>query len=191
MEVHYATTNPAKVQSLKRDVQKYGINVIQSCIEIPETRSDDVEVIAREKVNYAYDKIKMPVVALDAGFYINSLNGFPRAFVNFSLETIGLEGILKLVEEKERVCEFRHCLAYKENAVYSPNTFISRVEGTLSNNVRGEMQKHLWSKLSLIFIPKGHDKTLAEMNYDEYVSWSESRNKEKESILFAEWFAAK
>lgn len=38
-----------------------------------------------------------------------------RAFVNFSLDTIGIKGILKLMENKEnRRCAFNECLAYHD-----------------------------------------------------------------------------
>lgn len=50
---------------------------------------------------------------MDTDFRIDELNGFPRAFVNFSLDTIGISGILKLMEGKEnRKCAFNECLAY-------------------------------------------------------------------------------
>jgi len=67
---------------------------------LPEPRSDDLREIAKEKVLFAYKKIRKPCIVLDFGFYIHSLNGFPKAFVNFVLETIGIEDILKLVDGK-------------------------------------------------------------------------------------------
>ena len=157
-------------------------------MDIPEPRSSDVQEISKEKVIFAYNKLKKPVIALDAGFFINSLNGFPRAFVNFTLETIGLEGILNLVEGKERSCEFRECLSYLDDSLSEPQYFIENVKGTLSHEIKGFLQDHLWSKLGLIFIPEGNIKTLAEMNYQEYVEWRKSKEKESYSRLFYEWF---
>ena len=43
----------------------------------------------------AYKIVKKPCISMDAGFWIDELNGFPKAFVNFSLETVGINGILK------------------------------------------------------------------------------------------------
>lgn len=191
MEIHYTTTNSAKVASLKRDLQPYNIRVIHVHLDIPEPRSNDVVEIAKEKVLFAYKHLNKPVVALDAGFYIHSINGFPKAFVNFTLETIGLEGILKLVENKDRSCEFRECLTFLEELLLEPKCFIGNVKGTLAYKQRGEMQKHLWSKLGLIFIPEGSSKTLAEMTHEEYLEWRKiSREKESPSRKFAEWFTA-
>lgn len=45
--------------------------------------------------------------------FIHELNGFPRAYVNHALDTIGIEGILKLMKGvANRYCEFRSCLAF-------------------------------------------------------------------------------
>jgi len=39
-----------------------------------------------------------PLIVQDSSFHIRSLNGFPGAYIKYALKTIGLEGILKLLE---------------------------------------------------------------------------------------------
>lgn len=190
MEIYFATTNFGKVQSLQRDLEKHGISVIHKEMDLIEPRSSDVQEIAEAKIRQAYAQIKKPTVVIDAGFYIDALNGFPRAFVNFSLETIGLEGILKLTEGKERGCEFRECLAYLDERLDKPEYFFAHVRGQLSETCRGIMQKHLWSKLGLIFIPEESNKTLAEMSYDEYLDWRKiSREKNSLGKKLYDWIS--
>ncbi len=190
--VYFATTNKGKVNSISNAVSKYGIEVVHCPIELPEPRTDDLKKIAREKVLFAYKKIGEPCIALDSGFYVNSLNGFPRAFVNFAIETIGLEGILKLVDGKPRDCEFRNCLAYFDKTLQEPEYFGSEnLGGILSDSPRGEMKEYAWSKLFLIFIPKNSNKTLAEMSVDEYQEWRNQRYKDSFATKFAEWIAKK
>src|SRR3989338_301292 len=140
MNITYVTTNIGKVKSLQRHLEPYQIGVIQKAVELPEPRSSDVKLIAEHKARSAYKILKEPLVVLDAGFYIQALNGFPRAFVNFTLETIGLEGILRLVEGKSRSCEFRNCLAYMDNKLKEPRLFLSTVKGKLSEKPIGIMQ---------------------------------------------------
>jgi len=171
MEIYFATTNSGKVQSMQRDLGKYNISVIQEQIDLIEPRSSDVKEIAQSKINQAYSIIQKPTIVIDAGFYIDELNGFPRAFVNFTLETIGLEGILNLTKDKLRGCEFRECLAYMDSTLKEPQYFTGHVRGRIADNERGIMQPHLWSKLGLIFIPDGSSKTLAEMTHDEHSEW--------------------
>lgn len=187
-EIRYATKNEAKVSSLKRVLSEYGINIIHVPLELPEPRTDDLREIARQKVLAAHKEVREPVVALDAGFYIHSLKGFPRAFVNFALKTIGIEGILKLIEDKPRECEFRECLAYYDGRPEEPLIFESSVRGTLTTEVRGRMKKRAWSKLFKIFIPEGEGKTLAQMTSREYFEWSERHHKNSYASKFARWF---
>lgn len=192
MEIYFATTNLGKVQSLRRDLGKYDISVIQQPIELIEPRSSDVQEIAHSKIQQAYSQIQKPTIVIDAGFYIDALNGFPGAFVNFSLETIGLEGILQLVENKARACEFRECLAYMDQSLDEPKYFLTHVRGQLADSERGSMQKHLWSKLGLIFIPEGSEKTLAEMSYNEYLDWRKiSREKNSLGQKLYDWISTR
>jgi len=157
---------------------------------LPEPRDDDVKPIAEYKARYAYNELNKPLVVLDAGFYIDSLNGFPKAFTNFALETVGLEGILRLVEGKERNCEFRHCLAYLDGNLNQPRCFTSSVRGIIAEGPRGTMQPHLWSKLGLIFIPQDSDKTLGEMSPEEYASFSKNHPQETScQKQFGEWYS--
>lgn len=191
MRIYYATTNAGKIKSLKRDLSKYKVHIIQAPLEMPESRSYDVQEIAKEKVIFAYNHLQKPVATLDAGFHIYSLNNFPKTFVNFALETIGIEGILELVNEKDRECEFIECLTYLDTHLNETKSFVSHVEGALSYEPRGKLQKHLWSKLGLIFIPKESQKTLAEMDYKEYLEWRKiTREKTSASKQFGEWLYA-
>lgn len=187
MKLYYATSNVGKVRSLQRYFNNTGVDVCPLGIELPEPRSDDLQEIAHSKVVHAYGHVRSPVVALDAGFFIPSLNGFPKAFVNFALDTIGLEGILKLAEGKDRSCEFRDCLAYLDGECDSPMYFISITKGNLSSGIRGAKKEYHWSVLSSIFMPEGSDKTLAEMTEDEFKLWNASKRMSS-SKSFAEWY---
>lgn len=186
-ELYFATTNSGKVQSLQRVLADHGITVVQTAIDIPEPRSDDVREIAVAKVKYAFQQLNKPVVALDAGFYIPSLNGFPRAYVNFALNTIGLDGILCLVHEKEKSCTFKNCLAYFNGR--EVRQFVSDVSGTITHEIRGIQKKEQWSPLWQIFIPEHCTKTLAEMSAEEYEDWRKNhRDKESCFTQFVEWY---
>lgn len=102
-EIVFVTHNKGKIASAQR--QLAGVNVKIFEYELDEPRSDDIKFISKAKVEEAYNLVKKPCISLDCGFWIEELNGFPRAFVNFSLETLGLEGILKLMEGKEKKTE--------------------------------------------------------------------------------------
>jgi len=188
-QVYFATTNKGKVNFVSNALSKYGIKIVHYPLELPEPRSDDLREIAKEKVLFAFKKIRKPCIALDSGFYVRSLNGFPKAFVNFALETIGIDGILRLVDGKPRDCEFRNCLAYLDETLSEPVYFESNVDGLLSDFPRGEMRDYCWSKLFLVFIPRDANKTLAEMTFNEYQEWRNQRYKDSFATKFAEWIS--
>lgn len=175
MRICYATTNQAKVQSLQAALSPAGFEVIQKPLSIPEPRLDRVEDIARFKAMFAFQEAKAPVVALDAGFFIRHLNGFPRSFVNFALDTVKVDGLLKLVSGSDRRAEFRHSLAYHDGQADTPVVFTDIVRGTIAPAMRGKLKPYHWSVLSAIFIPAGETKTLAEMGETEYHDWHERR----------------
>ena len=110
-EIIFVTHNKGKAKSAEKHFKNLKISTFN--YELDEPRSDDIKEIATAKVKQAYEIVKKPCMAMDTDFRVDELNGFPRAFVNFSLETIGISGILKLMENKEnRKCAFNECLAY-------------------------------------------------------------------------------
>lgn len=187
-EVYFATTNKGKVKTLRDALMPHGIEVVHVNIELPEPRSDDLRLIACEKVRHAYQHTRMPTVAMDAGFYIHALGGFPKSFVNFALGTIDLEGLLKLTEGRPRDCEFRNCLAYLDGQRKEPVYFESCVQGLLAEGRRGTLRQDSWSRLHLVFIPAGYSKTLAEMTPAEYAGFRQERARDSFSTQFADWF---
>lgn len=190
-QIYFATTNKGKLNSVRGSFKDLGLEVIHYELEMPEPRSDDLQEIAREKVLYAYSHIKKPCIAVDSGFFIPSLNGFPKAFVNFALDTIGAEGILKLVEDKPRDCEFKNCLAYIDDTLKEPLYFESVVPGKIVDRPIGEKKDYFWSKLFYIFMPEGYSKTLAEMSYPEYLGWRKVRHQISFSTKFADYYLKK
>lgn len=163
-EIYFVTGNKGKVASAQRQLEEINVKIFD--YDLIEPRSDDVKEIAEYKVKEAYEVLKKPCIALDAGFFIEELNGFPRAYVHFALDTLGIEGILKQMQGVEnRKCCFKECLAYYdgENLLH----FYGNHEGTLATSIRGNDSDVKWSDLWYIFIPYGYDKTLSEMTDEE------------------------
>ena len=184
-EIVFVTHNKGKAISAERYFSNIKFTTYD--FELDEPRSDDIKEIATAKVNQAYNMLKKPCIALDTGFFIDELNGFPRAFVNFALDTIGIDGILKLMEGKEnKSCRFEECLAYHDGKKI--HYFYGKHPGNISDKIQGNDLKEKWSDLWYIFKPKGFEKTLAQMNEKE----REERRKidgSKEALKeFANWY---
>lgn len=183
-EVIFVTHNKGKIESAKRHLKEVNFKVYE--YELEEPRSDDIEYISKYKVEEAYKIVKQPCISLDCGFWIDELGGFPKAYVNFALETIGAEGILKLMEGKEnRKCRFTECLSYYDGKELKQ--FMGKHEGTISKQVVGNETDKKWSDLWYIYQPYGYDKTLAQMTDEERVNRKkyDSVDSMKE---FAQWY---
>ena len=186
-EIIFVTHNKGKIASAKKQLKDVDLKIIEYDLEEP--RSDDIKYISEHKVKEAYQLVNKPCISLDSGFWIDELNGFPRAFVNFTLETIGINGILKLMEGKEnRNCRFTECLSYYDGKkLYQ---FMGEHEGTLSNEVLGNNTDKKWSDLWYIYKPYGYNKTLAQMSEEERTN--RIRYKSTDSMKeFANWYLNK
>lgn len=163
-EIVFVTHNKGKIASASKQLEGVNFKVFE--YELEEPRSDDIKYISKFKVMEAYKLVNKPCISLDCGFWIDELDGFPRAFVNFTLDTIGIEGILKLMEGKEnRSCRFTECLSYYDGNELQQ--FMGKHEGTLSNEILGNDTDKKWSNLWYIYKPYGYDITLAQMTDEE------------------------
>ena len=183
-EIIFVTHNKGKIASAQRALKNVNLKIFE--YELEEPRSDDIKYISKYKVEQAYKIVNKPCISLDCGFWIDELNGFPRAFVNFALETIGIQGILKLMEGKDnRKCRFTECLSYYDGNELKQ--FMGYHEGFLSEKVLGKDTSDKWSELWYIYIPYGYDKTLAQMTEEEREN--RIRNKSVSSMEeFAKWY---
>lgn len=184
-EIVFVTHNKGKAKSAERYFDDITFSTYE--FELDEPRSDDLKEIATAKVKQAYEVVKKPCIAMDAGFFIDELNGFPKAFVNFSLETIGIDGILKLMEGKEnRRCKFEECLAYHDgNQIHY---FYGKHPGNLSNEILGKDRDEKWSDLWYIFKPDNHEKTLAQMTSEERENRRRNDGSYSALKVFADWY---
>ena len=115
----FMTGNVGKVREAKHALEPLGYNVRQLTVdglEIVEPQCDDLEIVARSKLEQARPYLPNPNDALmveDAGLFIDKSNGFPGVYSAYVLETLGCDGILNLLEgENERGAQFEAVAAF-------------------------------------------------------------------------------
>ncbi len=95
-----------------------------------EIQHPDLNEIASSALAMIVSKTDKPVFVEDSGLFVHQLNGFPGPYSSFVFETLGVEGILKLLEDaKTRKAEFRSSVAFGMNGKWLVN-FSSVTEGT-------------------------------------------------------------
>lgn len=160
-EITYVTGNWAKIASAKLILEPLGIKVNNVKMDTTEIQADTVEEVAIHSAKEASEKLKCTVLKNDTGLYVEALNGFPGPYTHYVDETLGEDGLLKLLEGKEnRNACFIEAFAYCEYGK-EPIVFKSITKGIISKEKSG---KYGWS-WDFIFIPEGKDKTMA--NYPD------------------------
>ncbi|MGB4236028.1 MAG: RdgB/HAM1 family non-canonical purine NTP pyrophosphatase [Methanoregulaceae archaeon] len=97
MKIGVVTSNPHKAEEIAAFFGP-AATVEHIRMEIPEYRHDDVGEIARRKAEYAFSILQRPLMVDDTAFCIRALRGFPGPYAAYVLDTIGNQGILKLME---------------------------------------------------------------------------------------------
>lgn len=188
--IYFATSNAGKVANAQKALRPFGISIKQLNVDLIESRSENPSEIALEKAIQAFTRFKKPLIVEDSGFFIRALNDFPMTHIKYSLKTIGVDGVLKLMKgKKDRHAEWRMSLAY----VWGPRkqkvfTFVEK--GEISKNLR-PIKRQMMSDYWRIYIPKqlkANKKALCEMEADDLLRWQEYYATHNQFCMFGEWF---
>ena len=176
------TSNPGKAREFESIFSGYGLSFRIEPIKTPEIQAVDLRVIAEQSAIYAYDILREPVLVEDAGLFIDALNGFPGPFSSYVYRTIGIRGILKLMENVEdRRARFLSVIAFYTPMIGGVKIFTGEVEGYIAREPRGSGG----FGFDPIFIPaEGDGRTFAEQSIEEKNKLS---HRARAARKFAEW----
>lgn len=165
MAICFVTTNRGKYEEASKLLRSFGIEVEwvnQECVEI---QSDSLEEIAKQSAQEAAQKLGRPVFVEDAGLFVEALRGFPGPYSSYVYKTIGVLGVLKLMEGVEnREAYFESVVAFCDPVRGELEAFSGRVYGRISLEPRGSYG----FGYDPIFIPlEGDGRTFAEMSTEE------------------------
>jgi len=180
-ELFFTSSNENKFQEAERILSNLGIklNFFKTILE--EIQSDDLYEIARHKAINAYDLVQKPVIIEDDGLFIKPLNGFPGSYSSYVYDTIGNEGIMKLLEDSEiRDAKFVSIIAYCDG-IDGVKLFGSDIPGKISSVI----EKGGWG-YDPIFIPDGESKTYANVSDKDKFS-----HRAAALTKFSSWFLDK
>lgn len=132
----FVTDNQDNFESAKRFLNKDKIVIVKSTNNQNGREDNNMQDIITKKVKSAYAKVQEPCFVIEHNFMIDALHGFPGIQTKYVLDTIGVDGILKIMENKpHRSCTFRHCIAYYDG--HEMLYFYSDEEGVLASKKAG------------------------------------------------------
>ena len=155
-KVTYVTGNWAKIASAKKALEPLGYEIDNVKMDTPEIQADDVTEVSKYSAKWAAEKLNKAVIKNDSGLFVNGLNGFPGVYTHYADDTIGEDGLLKLMEGVEdRTAYFKESLAYCEPGK-DPVVFEGITKGIIDVKKSGT---YGWS-WDFVFIPDGENQTL-------------------------------
>ena len=155
-KITYVTGNWAKIESARQILEPLGYEVDNIKMETPEIQADDVSDVAKYSAKWAANELNKTVLKNDSGLFVKSLNGFPGVYTHYVDDTLGVDGLLKLMEGiEDREAYFKESIAYCEPGK-EPIVFEGYTRGRIDTKKSGT---YGWS-WDFVFIPDGENKTL-------------------------------
>lgn len=160
-KITLVTSNKAKARDIKKIL---GFPIAIADIDLEEIQETDLEKVAIHKINEAFKKIGSPVIIDDVALQIKAWNNFPGPLIKWILKSGGGNAsmLLKMMKgEKQRKALVRSVVVYHDGE--KSHVFYGEHEGEISDEIRGK-NGFGWDP---VFVPKGKNKTYAEMSFEE------------------------
>lgn len=162
MRLTFVTGNKGKVHEATEALRPLGIEVVPRDARPVEIQADTLEEISRAKCEVLVGKVDPPFIVDDGGLFVDALHGFPGVFSAYALKTIGVPGILKLMDGVEdRRARFRAVVTYHDGR--ETRSFAGQCDGRLIAEARTSGHGFGFDP---IFVPDGQTRTFAELPAD-------------------------
>ena len=180
--ITFITGNEHKVIEAENIFKNYDIKLEHIDLGYTEPQGT-LEEVAISGAKYACRKLERPVIVEDAGLFIRALNDFPGTYSHFVQDTIGNQGILKLLNDADdRYAEFRSVIGYcAPNS--EPKIFLGKVSGEIAVEEKGD----LGLACEPIFYVPSEGKTFGELTTEEKNQFSHRKNSLEK---FIKWYSS-
>ncbi len=191
MQLYFITSNAGKVHSLKRSFEVSGcqeIEIIQKDLSLIEPQADTVAEVSKFKAEQAYKLLQRPLVVEDGSFCVESLNGFPGVYSKYVLETIGVEGIMKLMKgEKNRQAKFVGCVTYVDET--GCHQFLREdIIYDIAEEIKDKTSPYAWSELWKVIYVREFQKLLCDFSKEELDAYYKTIDKKSSLQKFVNWY---
>jgi XTP/dITP diphosphohydrolase len=156
MRIVFATSSVDKLGEARAILGPLGLQVDWRRGGLPEIQADTLKEVVAAKLA-SVPRTRPPVLVEDSGLFVAALDGFPGVYSRYALDTIGLEGVLRLLRGRARKARFATVagIRWRGRSWFSEGS----VAGTIASAPRG----HGGFGYDPIFIPAGERRTFAEL----------------------------
>ena len=168
-KIYFITGNAHKFSEISDLFQRHlpEYDLLQLKEDLLEIQAGSLEEVAEFKLKNVRAKPDHPYFIEDAGFFVDSLKGFPGVYSAYVFKAIGFDGILKIMSDrvsaKERRSHFKSVIAFMD-PTKGLKLFVGKVEGMVSESAKGTNG----FGFDPIFVPDEiPEKTFAELSRKE------------------------
>jgi XTP/dITP diphosphohydrolase len=159
MRLTFVTSNKGKLHEARTALEPLGIEIVGSDLRPVEIQGDTLDEISRAKCEVLVGRLEPPFIVDDGGLFVDALHDFPGVFSAHALKTIGVPGILKLMEGvADRRARFAAVVSLYDGA--RVHAFAGRCDGALTT--APATAGHGFG-FDPIFVPEGQERTFAEL----------------------------
>jgi XTP/dITP diphosphohydrolase len=164
VKVSFVTTNKHKFREVSHILKDYPVELEHLEQEYEENHDSSLEEIARSAALRLSRELAINIVLEDTGLFFAAYDNFPRALPKFVFNSLGYQGIFKLLEGESRSAYFKtvaaFCLPDSE-----PVLFAGRLSGEITKRVYDKTADVM--PYDRIFIPAGKKQTISGLTLAE------------------------
>lgn len=157
----FVTHNKNKFLEVQNMFMESNLTLEWNNVEYEEVQADTTEEVSLKSCIAVSKLLDLPFFLEDSGLYIESLGGFPGPYSSYVLKTIGLEGILRLLEPKEKRALFTTVVSLFTDGK------VLQFSGILNGSIATQPSGQNGFGYDPIFIPESSKRTLAEISLEE------------------------
>ena len=163
MKITIVTSNKNKFQEISHVLAHSGIKCEMKNLQMQEL-GQTLEEVAASKARQAYSKFKRPVIVDDTGIFFKAYRNFPGMYAKRIYLSIGLGGLLKLLEGKTRSAYFKTTVAYCNGR--QVHVFCGELHGKIEKRIHAKSPRKKFP-YERIFIPNGSGVPLSMLSLDK------------------------
>jgi XTP/dITP diphosphohydrolase len=156
------TSNQGKLREFRSVLSPLGYEVEHSVEECDEIQADTLQEVVHSCLQQLKAKGLRDFVIDDSGLFVHALKDFPGVYSSYALRTVGLDGLLRLLDGiEDRTAHFECCVGASIGG--EEFTVTGRCDGSIARAPSGSEG----FGFDPLFIPSGYTRTFAEISIGE------------------------
>lgn len=160
----FVTGNKGKVAELAALAAPHGIEAVQDARGYPEIQASTLAEVTEAGADHLLRSgLEPPFLLEDSGLFVDSLRGFPGVYSRHALDTLGLAGLLRLLDG----ANLRSARFDTDLLLVDASRVRRHFRGTCAGRIAQAPSGTQGFGFDPVFIPEGEHRTFAEMTLAE------------------------